>query len=160
MSLELDIPLSASKRYKLSFYVKSPPTDIPTPFCLTKKGNFVEVGISNNDTTFGTHLLITPLADTAWQEYTYVFETQNAEQYITVEAGLNGEINQSILLDNFVLTETEEPLTVGINELSQQEKSLLKVVDILGKAATPKQKGILFYIYSDGTVEKRLTTRY
>ena len=156
VSLELDSPLLDNKRYKLSFYAKSPPTDIPTLFCLTKKGNFVEVGISNNDTTFGTHLLTTPLADIAWQEYTYVFETQNSEEYITIQAGLNDTINQSILLDNFVLVETTEPLTTGINEASQQKKQLLKIVDILGKESQPNKKGLLFYIYSDGTVEKKI----
>ncbi len=156
VSLELATPLLNNKRYKLSFYAKSPPTDIPTPFCLTKKGNFVEVGISNTDTAFGTHLMTTPLADTAWQHFTWVFETQNSEQYITIQAGLNGEINQSILLDNFVLTETEEALSTGINELPQAPKQLLKIVDILGREANPKKEGLLFYIYSDGTVEKRI----
>ena len=29
------------------------------------------------------------------------------------------------------------------------KKQLLKIVDILGIAALPKQKGILFYIYTD-----------
>ncbi len=156
VSLELTTPLLDNKRYKLSFYAKSPPTDIPTPFCITKKGNFVEVGISNTDTIFGTHLLTTPLADTAWQNFTWVFETQNSEQYITMQVGLNDTINQSILLDNFVLTETEEPLSTAINEMPQHQKQLVKIVDILGKEANPKQKGLLFYIFSDGSVEKRI----
>jgi hypothetical protein len=156
VSLELATPLLDNKRYKLSFYAKSPPTDIPTSFCITKKGNFVEVGISNIDTVFGILLLTTSLADTSWLEYTYVFETQNGEQYITIQAGLNDTINQSILLDNFVLTETEEPLTTGVNEVPKVEKQLLKIVDILGKESSSNKKGLLFYIYSDGTVEKRL----
>ena len=155
VSLELAIPLLDNKRYKLSFYAKSPPTDVSTLFCFTKKGNFVSVGISNSDTAFGTLLLTTPLADTSWQEYTYVFENQNEEQYITIEVGLNDTINQSILLDNFVLFETTEPLTTGINELKGINRQLLKIVDILGKESKSK-KGLLFYIYSDGTVEKRL----
>jgi len=107
----------------------------------------------------GVHQIIVvppPLADTAWQEYTYVFETQNSEEYITIQAGLNDTINQSILLDNFVLVETTEPLTTGINEASQQKKQLLKIVDILGKESSSNKKGLLFYIYSDGTVEKKI----
>ena len=155
ISLELDASLLSIKHYKLTFYAKSPPTDIPTSFCITKKGNFVDIGISNNDTTFGISLFSIPLADTAWQEYTYVFETQNSEKYITIQAGLNGIINNSILLDNFVLVETEEPLTTGVNELNGKNKQLLKIVDILGKESKSK-KGLLFYIYSDGTVEKKL----
>jgi hypothetical protein len=43
----------------------------------------------------------------------------------------------------------------AINE-QQGKKQLLKVVDILGKESKPNKKGLLFYIYSDGTVEKKL----
>jgi hypothetical protein len=156
VSLELDISLLSTKHYKLTFYAKSPPTDIPTSFCMTKKGNFVDIGISNNDTTFGISLFSIPLADTAWQKYTYVFETQNSEKYITIQAGLNGTINKSILLDNFILVETEEPLTTGVNEVSQQEKKLLKIVDILGRESKAIKNTPLFYIYSDGTVVKKV----
>jgi hypothetical protein len=46
--------------------------------------------------------------------------------------------------------------TCGINAIEEVEdtKELVRVVDILGKEAIIKQKGILFYLYSDGTVEK------
>ncbi len=153
ISLELDAPLLDNKHYKLSFWIKDPP---PEPICIQGKNNYINVGISNYEDSLGRHLITTNYGDTAWQEYTYVFETQNAEQYLTVTVGLNGIIDYSVFIDNFVLTETEEPLSVGINEIPQQQKQLLKIVDILGKEANPKQKGILFYIFSDGTVEKKV----
>jgi hypothetical protein len=47
--------------------------------------------------------------------------------------------------------------TNAINEVANANtRELLKIVDLLGKTATQKQEGILFYIYSDGTVEKRI----
>ncbi|MGY8921915.1 MAG: hypothetical protein ACKVKQ_08455 [Flavobacteriales bacterium] len=46
-------------------------------------------------------------------------------------------------------------ITSAINEL-QGEKQLLKIVDILGKESKPTATGLLFYIYSDGTVEKKV----
>ena len=36
------------------------------------------------------------------------------------------------------------------------DRSLVKVVDLFGKEVTPKQGGILFYIFNDGTVEKKI----
>ena len=57
------------------------------------------------------------------------------------------------LVDNFVLDSLPPN---AINEAPQQENQLLKIVDILGKESEPQQKGLLFYIYSDGTVEKKL----
>lgn len=37
-----------------------------------------------------------------------------------------------------------------------QRSSLIKVVDILGRKSSEKQNSILFYIYDDGTVEKKI----
>ena len=37
--------------------------------------------------------------------------------------------------------------------------NLIKIVDVLGREATPKQKGILFYIYENGTVEQKLSIK-
>ena len=153
ISLTLDAPLLNTKRYKLSFWIKDPP---PEPNCIYQKNNYVNVGISNYNNQLGRHLITSNYGDTIWQEYTYVFETQMEEEYITVTVGVNDTIDYAVFIDHFVLTETEEPLTTGINELSARNKQLLKIVDILGKESKPKQKGLLFYIYSDGTVEKKL----
>jgi hypothetical protein len=47
-------------------------------------------------------------------------------------------------------------ITSAINEAPQQKKQLLKIVDVLGKESSSNATGLLFYIYSDGTVEKRI----
>ena len=83
-----------------------------------------------------------------------VFNTQNAEEYITVKVGVNDTIDYGVFIDNFVLVETTEP--VSVQELNGNNKQLLKIVDILGIESKSNKKGLLFYIYSDGTVEKRL----
>ena len=153
ISLDLDAPLLNTKRYRLSFWIKDPP---PEPNCIYQKNNYVNVGISNYNNQLGRHLITSNYGDTIWQEYTYVFETQDAEEYITVTVGVNDTIDYGVFIDHFVLTETEEPLTTGINELSGKNKQLLKIVDVLGKESSPNKKGLLFYIYSDGTVEKRI----
>ena len=45
----------------------------------------------------------------------------------------------------------------SINEMPPQEKQLLKIIDVLGKETKATTKGqILFYLFSDGTVEKRI----
>jgi len=43
------------------------------------------------------------------------------------------------------------------NEIqANPKKYLLKIVDILGRESKPTATGLLFYIYNDGTVEKRI----
>jgi len=153
ISFELSHPLSQEERYKLSFWIKDPP---PTPDCIYAKNNYVNVGISNYKDQLGQHLITTGYGDTIWQEYTYVFETQNSEQYITVTVGVNDTIDFGLFIDHFVLTVTTDPLTTGVNEVQQVEKQLLKIVDILGRESKPQPNVVLFYIYSDGTVEKRI----
>ena len=44
-----------------------------------------------------------------------------------------------------------------INEISSFNKTVLKVTDALGRNTDPKPNIPLFYIYDDGTVEKRIT---
>jgi hypothetical protein len=153
ISLSLDAPLLNTKRYKLSFWIKDPP---PEPICVTAKNNYVNVGISNYEDSLGRHLITTNYGDTIWQQYTYVFETQMAEEYITVTVGVNGMIDYGVFIDHFVVTETEEPLSTGVNELNTNNKQLVKIVDILGRESKAIKNTPLFYIYSDGTVEKKL----
>lgn len=44
---------------------------------------------------------------------------------------------------------------LSIDELENKSKTLKKVIDILGRETLPTPNKILFYIYEDGTVEKR-----
>ncbi len=129
ISLKLDAPLLNTKRYKLSFWIKDPPPEPPN--CIYAKNNYVNVGISNTDTTFGRHLVTTAYGDSVWQEYTYVFETQNAEEHITVTVGVNDTIDYGVFIDNFVLRETTEPLSTDVNEVPYHQKQLIKVVVIV-----------------------------
>ena len=158
LSLALVSPLDYAKNYKLSFYIRKAstyPTD--TLACYNPPSNYIRVGISNYDNQFGTHLITTPLGTDNWQQYSIVFNTQNAEEHITVEIGGTNDTIQynNAYIDNFVLVETEEqPNTIF--ELNTNTKQLLKIVDILGKESSSNATGLLFYIYSDGTVEKKL----
>ena len=47
--------------------------------------------------------------------------------------------------------------TTYINEVNHKKRALQKVRNILGKETKGKQNELLFYIYNDGTVEKRIT---
>lgn len=46
--------------------------------------------------------------------------------------------------------------SVGDPSFNAQGKSLLKIVDVLGRETVPKANTPLFYIYENGRVEKRL----
>ena len=156
ISLALSTPLLSVKNYKLSFWIKKPPPTFYPTYCLQDlKNNYISVGISNTDDAFGTHLITSPYGDTLWQQYSIVFNTQNAEEHITVKVGVNDTIDYGVLIDNFVLVETEEQPN-AIFELNTNTKQLLKIVDVLGKEVPYKKNVPQFYMYSDGTVEKRI----
>ena len=148
-SFTLSEALSTEKNYRLSFFIKKPPP--PGPCHNDIKNNYITVGLSNSATSFGTHLLTSPLGSDDWQEYSLVFNTQNAEGFVTVEVGEDTS-NLVLHIDNFVLEETSAS---AVNEFNSNNRQLLKIVDILGRKSKSK-KGLLFYIYSDGTVEKKL----
>ena len=78
------------------------------------------------------------------------FTTQNPGYY-AVEITLN---NCSVISDCFTI-----PSITGVEFINQdvQARILLKIVDLFGRETKGKTNEPLFYIYEDGTVEKRIT---
>jgi hypothetical protein len=56
--------------------------------------------------------------------------------------------------NSWMLMSMSQP--TAINELNSSNRELLKVVDILGRNANEDKNKPLFYIYNDGTVEKKI----
>lgn len=149
ISFELSQPLSDEQSYKLSFYIRKPPPPVP---CLQNaKNNYINVGISNNNNSFGTFLYTSPLGDSVWTQYSVIFNTQNAEEYVTVEAGTGDTTNWVIHIDNFELS-----TVTGVEDIYGNKRKLLKIVDVLGRETPYKKNTPLFYRYEDGTVEKKI----
>jgi len=46
--------------------------------------------------------------------------------------------------------------TTSFVEVENTNKKLLKIVDVLGRECLPKKNTTLFYIFDDGSVEKKL----
>ena len=160
-SLALDTPLNNESNYRLSFYIKEPPYPqaADTTPCVSVKNNYIHLGISNSDTTFGTHLFTTPLGGDDWTKYSLVFHTANAEQHLTIEVGVGDTNNYVLFIDNFSIEATSDPVGIdilGTKEPNVANKKLIKIVDILGRESKPIPNTMLFYIYDNGTVEKRI----
>ena len=52
---------------------------------------------------------------------------------------------------------SEKKLDIKINDKTIKDKRIVKITDILGRETTLKNNNLLFYIYNDGAVEKRIT---
>ncbi len=48
-------------------------------------------------------------------------------------------------------------VVLAVDDFSYQKKEIVKIVDILGREASFKNNHILFYIYSDGFTEKKIS---
>lgn len=46
--------------------------------------------------------------------------------------------------------------TASMSELSKGKKELIKVVDLLGREVQPEPNKVLIYVYSDGTIERKI----
>ena len=53
----------------------------------------------------------------------------------------------------------DQNIQTAINDYSINNKSLIKVVDILGRETAIEANKLLLYIYSDGTIEKKYITK-
>ena len=49
----------------------------------------------------------------------------------------------------------DQNVVLAVDDFSYQKKELVKIVDILGRETSFKNNHILFYIYSDGTTERK-----
>jgi len=71
----------------------------------------------------------------------------------------DSSITYNLILTDSTGCQASSDCFVYVNPLTVEEiehnKQLLKIVDILGKESKSK-KGLLFYIYDDGTVEKKI----
>ena len=47
-------------------------------------------------------------------------------------------------------------MPTGVNNVFQKDKKICKILDILGRETKETSNEMLFYIYDDGTVEKRI----
>ena len=87
----------------------------------------------------------------------YVISTQQAGAYTVQsynDASNTGTISGSALVTvNTSIIDCPPPLLIKENTTN---KELLKITDILGKETTLKNNNLLFYIYNDGTVEKKI----
>ena len=46
--------------------------------------------------------------------------------------------------------------TTGIVNINNSQKTLLRITDILGRETKENRRKTLFYIYDDGTIEKKV----
>ena len=81
-------------------------------------------------------------ADTFFQ---YIPQVSGLYQYVCTPHIPNGMIGEFIVIDG----------TTSINE-DTSNKELIKVIDILGRERNKNKNQPLFYIYDDGTVEKKI----
>jgi len=102
--------------------------------------------------------------------YTYLFIDQNTTSYDTLSVGasivwngmpLNVSGDYSVTLINSVGCDSIVNLnltvtTTGISDIANSKSNLVKITDVLGKETPYRRNTPLFYIYDDGTVEKRI----
>ena len=90
--------------------------------------------------------------------YAYQWNTTATTQSITPLT--NGTYWCIVTDDNGCISDTAfyevTNIVSAINELGNSDSKLLKITDMLGQETPQRRNTPLFYIYDDGTVEKRI----
>jgi hypothetical protein len=82
-----------------------------------------------------------------------LFVNPNEEGPITFTADISSELGDNVyFIDSSIIINCPSTTIENIGSL----KRLVKVVDLLGRESNEENNKILFYLYSDGTVEKRI----
>ena len=84
--------------------------------------------------------------------FTDLFVNPNYEGNIVFTAEIDSELG-----DNVIEIDSSIFINCPISNLenNSSKKKLLKIIDVLGRTESNRKNNILFYIYSDGTVEKK-----
>lgn len=87
--------------------------------------------------------------------FTDLFVNPNEAGPITFTATIDSELGDNInFIDSSIIINCEATTTENISSL--KKLVLVKVVDLLGRESDEGKNRILFHLYSDGTVEKKI----
>jgi Leucine-rich repeat (LRR) protein len=76
---------------------------------------------------------------------------------LTVSGDYSDTLTNSVGCDSIVNLNLTITNTTGLLDIIDDKKNLIKITDILGQETPYRKNTPLFYIYDDGTVEKRIT---
>ncbi|MDG1136911.1 MAG: hypothetical protein P8N28_01515, partial [Phycisphaerales bacterium] len=108
---------------------------------------------ANGDTiqTSSTNLFVADDLDTTW--YTYPISNSVILTYPLTMYFIYS--NGSLVTDTCTLT--YNPTLTDISEANiRGKRNIIRIIDVLGRESREKKKTPLFYIYDDGTIEKRV----
>ena len=97
----------------------------------------------------------TPSSNNDWDSETINLNNYNNEDDFMLRFRNVNDYENNLFLDNINVSASG---TSAINDIHSSERILIKIVDVLGKETTnTKRKNTpLFYIYDDGSVEKKI----
>ena len=82
-----------------------------------------------------------------------LFVNPNEEGPITFTSDIDSELGDNInFIDSSIIINCPTTIIENVSDL----RELIKVVDLLGRDSNEENNRILFYLYSDGTVEKKV----
>ena len=97
----------------------------------------------------------TPSSNNDWNSESIILNNYSNEDDFMLKFRNVNDYENNLFLDNINVSASG---TSAINEISSSEKILIKIMDVLGRETTnTNQKNTpLFYIYDDGSVEKKI----
>jgi hypothetical protein len=155
ITLELSDSLVVGNWYNVSYYHHRGENVPITATSITVYPARGRVGISLYADELGDSVFTSSYSINTWTQESFIFQALIPAKHLSY-VGLREPGARWTMVDHFEIREVEAPPPSSIAEYNSEPK-LLKVVDMLGRESKPKSNTPLFYIYDDGTVEKRIT---
>ncbi|XOV69177.1 MAG: hypothetical protein ACFHU9_08310 [Fluviicola sp.] len=142
--------------YRVSFYI-AVYNDGSSPLVGVEYSDFSLLKIGGPNGTMVWDSVPTPTVYGQWVEWsgTYTPDASDLGQPFTFECLFDLDGYHSVAFDGpFTMVDP----TLGVSVMEQkQSKKLVKIVDALGRESDDSSNQMLFYIYDDGSMEKRYT---
>lgn len=124
--------------------------NISEAFCISSSSN--KVFLSYSEDAFSAFKIASIDINTG--QYSDIYIDSSITVNPTGHLGLIGYTGLIYPTPTGIVRLFDGPL--NIFELEESKNKIFKIVDVLGRETTPKNNQILFYIYEDGTIEKRI----
>jgi hypothetical protein len=155
LTLELSDSLVVGQWYGVTYYHHSGEGVTLTSNYTTVYPARGKVGISLYADELGDSVFTSSYPINSWTQESFIFQASIPAKHLSY-VGLRESGARWTIVDHFEIREVEAPPPSSISDYNFEPK-LLRVVDMLGRKSEPKPNTPLFYIYGDGTVEKRIT---
>ena len=171
ISTKLDTILEIGETYHFSFYLTNGQSDYACGASSNRIGVYFSTDSLSQDSAEVINVvpqleILNEVWDTSWQKYSFSFVANDEYKYCTIGNFYSDSQTSTTIMStspslpwSYYFIDKIELYKSGASSVSHeniQDKKLRKIINLFGQEIPIRSNSTMFYIYDDGTVEKKI----